>query len=283
MSVIFNPLTGGFDIDKTTGATGTDGWSKNQLMMPLTILLNSSSSSSSSSFVGIKYNITITSTSWELRDSGSVNYTVDWGDGNTQTSTSNNLNHTYATAGNYVVTVTPTGTYRPYWSMSSAGNNITSIEIGTDSSWNLGTNLQRAFWNVNMTSFTINPLATANVTNMRDAFKATDLVEMPSLDYSSLTSIFATFAFCSSLTTFPANQFDNSPFASNFGLFTFLGCALTAQSIENILTSMDTNGVSNGNIWMQGGTNAAKTTWTTAANTAYTNLVNKGWSISHNA
>lgn len=283
MSLIFNPLTGGFDIDKTTGATGTDGWSRNQLMMPLAILLNSPSSSSSSNFVGIKYNITITSTNWELRDTGSVNYSVDWGDGNTQSSTSNNLSHTYATTGSYVVTLTPTGTYSPYWSNNSAGNNITSIEIGTDSSWNLGTNLTRAFWGVNMTSFTINPSATANVTTMLDIFKSTDLVEMPSLDYSSVTGMQGAFAFCSSLTTFPANQFDNSPLGNNAMLFTFLLCALTAQSIENILTSLDTGGVSNNQIWLQGGTNAAKTTWSTAANTAYTNLINKGWTISHNA
>ena len=60
-------------------------------------------------------------------------------------------------------------------------------------------------------------------------------------------------------------------------------CALTAQSIENILVSLDTNGASNITLGIQGGTNASQTTWSTAANTAYTNLINKGWTISYNA
>jgi hypothetical protein len=34
---------------------------------------------------------------------------------------------------------------------------------------------------------------------------------------------------------------------------------------------------------VSGGTNAGKTTWSTAANTAYTNLINKGWTISYNS
>jgi len=60
-------------------------------------------------------------------------------------------------------------------------------------------------------------------------------------------------------------------------------CALTAQSIENILVSLDTNGQSNITLNIQGGTNASKTTWSTAANNAYDNLITKGWTISFNA
>jgi hypothetical protein len=59
-------------------------------------------------------------------------------------------------------------------------------------------------------------------------------------------------------------------------------CALTAQSIENILVSLDTNGQSNIELTIDGGTNAGQSTWTAAANTAYTNLINKGWAISAN-
>lgn len=60
-------------------------------------------------------------------------------------------------------------------------------------------------------------------------------------------------------------------------------CALTAQSIENILVSLDTNGVTNKTTAVDGGTNAAKSTWSTAANTAYDNLINKGWTITFNS
>ena len=66
-------------------------------------------------------------------------------------------------------------------------------------------------------------------------------------------------------------------FGSAFSL-----CALTAQSIENILTSLDTNGVSNISLGIDGGTNAAYSAWSTAAQTALTNLTNKGWTVSYN-
>jgi hypothetical protein len=62
----------------------------------------------------------------------------------------------------------------------------------------------------------------------------------------------------------------------------FTGCALTAASIENILVSLDANGARGVTLNMTGGTNAAKTTWTAAANTAFTNLTTKGWTITRN-
>jgi hypothetical protein len=63
----------------------------------------------------------------------------------------------------------------------------------------------------------------------------------------------------------------------------FNNCALTAQSIENILVSINTANTSNGNLSLQGGTNAAKTTWTANANTAYDALVARGWTITFTA
>jgi len=63
----------------------------------------------------------------------------------------------------------------------------------------------------------------------------------------------------------------------------FLNCALTAQSIENILTSLVTNGQSNITLTLSGGTNATKTTWTANANTAYDALIARGWTITFRA
>ena len=63
----------------------------------------------------------------------------------------------------------------------------------------------------------------------------------------------------------------------------WFNCALTAQSIENILVSLDTNGATGITLSINGGTNAAKTTWSAAAVTAYDNLIVKGWTISFNA
>ena len=63
----------------------------------------------------------------------------------------------------------------------------------------------------------------------------------------------------------------------------FTNCALTAASIENILTSLVTNGQSTIQLSLNGGTNAGASTWTTAANTAYATLISRGWTISRNA
>ena len=62
----------------------------------------------------------------------------------------------------------------------------------------------------------------------------------------------------------------------------FVNCALTAQSIENILVSINVGNTSNGRLGIGGGSNAAKTTWSTAANTAFNLLVARGWTITYN-
>jgi len=62
----------------------------------------------------------------------------------------------------------------------------------------------------------------------------------------------------------------------------FTDCALTAQSVENILVSLDTNGATGITLGINGGTNAGQASWTTAATTAYNNLIAKGWTITAN-
>jgi len=65
--------------------------------------------------------------------------------------------------------------------------------------------------------------------------------------------------------------------------FTFGNCALTAQSIENILTSLDASGKTNITLTIAGGSNAGQSTWSAAANTALSNLTSKGWTIGYNS
>jgi hypothetical protein len=86
---------------------------------------------------------------------------------------------------------------------------------------------------------------------------------------------------CTQLANFPPNLFNNT-IATRY-VSAFSNCALTAQSIENILVSINTANTSNGILTISGGTNASKSTWTAAANTAYDNLIAKGWTISYNA
>jgi len=91
-----------------------------------------------------------------------------------------------------------------------------------------------------------------------------------------------TFAFYQSgITTFRVNDTNMNNFTN--GTNTFVNCALDADSIETILVSCDNGGKSSITLNINGGSNAAKTTWTSAANTAYTNLIGKSWTISYNA
>ena len=126
---------------------------------------------------------------------------------------------------------------------------------------------------------------TSSATVLSSSWKGcTGITTFPALNFSSCTDFRATWMSCASLTTYPANRFDSTgTLISNAFNNSWASCALTAQSIENILTSLDTNGASNITLSLNGGTNASKTTWSTAANTAYNNLITKGWTIAYNS
>ena len=304
----------------------------------------------------ITYDITNAGGVFNLRSTGTVDYEVEWGDGNVEISTLNPLPHTY-TAGNYTLGVYSDSVYRPFFNNVTAdASQITSVTIGPGA--NLGTVLANAWYGAsNMTSFvcafdvtsgvtsfdtawrdctsltSFSLINTSSGTNFNGAWRAcTSLTSLPLIDTSSGTSFsgawqgcnsltsfplintssgtdftatwqncssLTSFAlidtssgtnflqawrFCASLSDFPANMFDTTgtlvatAFANAWN-----NCALTAQSIENILVSLDTNGATGITLSIDGGTNAAKTTWSAAAVTAYDNLITKGWTISFNA
>lgn len=332
------------------------------------------------SATGLTYNITISGNTFALRSTGTVDYSVNWGDGSNETSTSNTLSHTFADGSYSVVVVTTLGKFRPQINNNADGDRITSIVIGARI--NLGTTVQRAWKGASfMTSFECPFHVTSDIVHFGEAWRScsslvsfplidtsgstqfgntwngchsltsfpsldvsngtgfantwydcrtltsfplldvssgtnfttawrgcSGLTSFPSLDVSSGTNFSNTWRQCSSLTSFPlldvssgkrfdsgwstctslanfpANMFDTTgALASTAFNNTWGSCALTAQSIENILVSLDTNGHSNITLVISGGTNAAKTTWSTAANTAYDNLITKGWTISFNA
>ena len=146
-----------------------------------------------------------------------------------------------------------------------------------------GANFYAAWYNCDkLTSFPLINTATGTAFSSSWSF-CSGLTSFPAIDTSSGTNFYKAWQYCTNMTDFPANMFDTTGTLKNnaFGS-TWLNCALTAQSIENILVSLDTNGQSNIELSIDGGTNAAKSTWTAAANTAYTNLINKGWTITFN-
>jgi hypothetical protein len=170
-----------------------------------------------------------------------------------------------------------------------AWNNCSSLTSFPLLNTAAGTSFDSAWQNCSsLTSFPL--LNTAAGTNFFRAWRTcTSLTSFPALDFDAavgLASAGGNSGFreawfsCAALADFPANLFDNTTCTWYFDAFT--SCALTAQSIENILVSINTANTSNGNLTLSGGTNANSSTWSTAANNAYIALVGRGWTITQN-
>ena len=123
-----------------------------------------------------------------------------------------------------------------------------------------------------------------SATNLKQAWRAcSSLTQFPSVDVSAGVDFGYAWSNCSSLTDFSAGMFDSTgTLASDAFEQTFTGSALSAQSIENVLVSLDTNGQSSIELGINGGTNEDYKDWTEAAKTAYQNLIDKGWDITLN-
>lgn len=100
------------------------------------------------------------------------------------------------------------------------------------------------------------------------------VTDVPALDYSAASSAGSIFNGCTSLANAASGLFDNIVAVNWGGAFT--SCALTQTSVDNILVSMDTSGVTNGTLSINGGTSSAPGA---AGTTAASNLVGKGWTV----
>ena len=233
----------------------------------------------------LEYTTVANTSTFTLRAaSGSNNYEVDWGDGTVQSYTSTAPTHTYASADTYTIKITPAegSTYNPQFTHALSETSIAEIDGTGGTSL---TSLYFGFWGAsNLTSISSN-IDTSNVTNFRLAFavnsslttfplidtssgtdftrtwdSCTSLTGIPSLDFSSGTTFNGLFQYSSSFANVPANIFDNTGTITGDWANAFRNCALTVQSIENVLVSLDTNGLSNNVLGIDGGSNAAKTT-----------------------
>lgn len=158
-------------------------------------------------------------------------------------------------------------------------SSLTSFPLLDTSS---GTNFSNTWYNCSSLA-TLAQIDTSSGTNFVSAWYNNAFTSFPALDFSSLTTAANAWENCSSLTTFPANMFDNTgTLTSNAFGAAFNGCALSAQSIENILVSLDANGAQNNMLGLNSGTNAAYSTWSTAATTALSNLQTKNWTVTYN-
>ena len=101
-----------------------------------------------------------------------------------------------------------------------------------------------------------------------------EITEFPLIDTSSGTSFRYAWYSCTSLTSFPANAFDNI----KGGDFTsaFLNTALDQNSIDGILVSLVTSGITAGTFDQSGGSAPSVDTGQPAINT----LRSRGWTVS---
>jgi len=106
-----------------------------------------------------------------------------------------------------------------------------------------------------------------------------DCVNLPSfplIDTSSATTLFESWVNCNALASFPANAFDTN-IATNYSN-AFANTNLTTQSIDDILVSLVTSGVSNGTFDQSKGQAPSAT-----GQNAITTLLGRGWTIATTA
>lgn len=168
-------------------------------------------------------------------------------------------------------------------------NSLTSFpEINTSS----GENFSGAWQNcTSLTSFP--EIDTSSGTDFTNTWRnCSSLTSFPLIVTTSGKSFGYAWYNCNSLTSFPAGFFDSwNPSSISSGVFNLAwdGCAsLTAQSVENILTSIDTSGKHATSTGASGGTALADAgididyngdPLSVATTTAITNLEGKGWVI----
>jgi len=101
-----------------------------------------------------------------------------------------------------------------------------------------------------------------------------EITSFPLIDTSSGTDFSYAWLGCNSLTSFPANAFDNASGGNFTGAFT--NTALTQTSIDNILVSLVTSGIATGTrVFDQSGGSAPSSTGEAAIDT----LRSRGWTV----
>ena len=259
----------------------------------------------------LTYTINYTGTPFELRQNGSNDISIDWGDGSSETTNLTSVTHTYSTNGIYKIKIDLIlGSYyhKPNFvnAASASRSQLVKIKFGRY----LYGSFDSCFRNCDGLEEIIAPYtSTSSINSFRRAFmgcsslKAFPFIEVkmintfenafdgcssmtafPKIDTTRSNRFTSAWKNCSSLTDFPPNMFDKTRDLSSSTYFNnaWSNCALTAQSIENILVSLDTNGSTAVTLTISGGTNAAYSTWSQAAKDALTSLQGKSWTVSYN-
>jgi len=217
---------------------------------------------------------------------GTFNATVDYGDGTgSQTVTAyndSNLTHSFATAGQYTITIDGTFPNVRFNDNAASREALDEVVDLGDVGW---VNFFRAFRDcTNLTAFNVGTADTSSVTTMQEMFlNCTSLttLDVSNFDTSSNTNMAAMFYSCSSLTALDLSSFDTSSVTNMYLMFN--GCSnLTSLDVSNFDTSsvtdisrmflnctsltnldikhFDISSVTNGTSFLQGANNALTTT-----------------------
>lgn len=200
------------------------------------------------------------------------NYDIVTSDGQTILANTGNTTITFPTAGTYTIFIS--GSF-PQCYFNNAGDLEKLLDIKNFGIYGIGSTSQnQAFRGCsNMVISASDTGHFENVTNFSNSWRdCSSLTSFPLIDTSSGGFFINCWRGCSSLTSFPSNAFDTNTSANYLNAFT--ATDLTTQSIDNILVSLDTSGVSNGTFTQSDGQPPSST-----GQTAITNLVNKGWTI----
>ena len=224
------------------------------------------------------------------------NYDIETSDGQTITGVTGNHTITFPSAGTYDIYIS--GSF-PYIYFNNGGDRQKLLDVKNFGIYALGSTSQdSAFYgcsnmvisatdsgnfgsvtNFNRTwilcsSLTSFPLIdTSSGTIFGQTWRlCSSLTSFPLINTSSGTNFEITWFQCTSLTSFPANAFDGN-IASNYGN-AFNTTNLTTQSIDDILVSLDTSGVSNGTFTQSGGSAPSA-----IGEAAIDALIARGWTI----
>ncbi|MEQ6121800.1 fibronectin type III domain-containing protein [Reichenbachiella sp. MALMAid0571] len=139
-----------------------------------------------------------------LESSGTYNFSVDWGDGNSDVITAWNqteTTHTYATSGTYTVSIA--GTING-WRFNNTGDKLKITNISQWGSLLLGNNGGYFYGCSNLDLTATDTLDTSSITNFSSAWNyCKSLTAFPLIDTSAGTDFSSAWNYCSSLTSFP--------------------------------------------------------------------------------
>jgi hypothetical protein len=108
------------------------------------------------------------------------------------------------------------------------------------------------------------------------------ITSFPALDMSAGRYFASTWSSCLSLVDFPPNMFDDCTNMQRGWYNAWFQCALSVQSVENIMVSLDKCGEEGLELGFNEGTTAGYSTWTSETVVAFNNLIQKGWDIIYN-